>query len=315
MIRNLIRFAIEKPLLNHILLGFIFMLSIFAYINIPKEIFPPMNMDKIVITGGYSGTSADVLDKMVVQTIEDDMQNIDDLEDIKSNIKNGAFTIMADIKPGSDNILVLNDVKDIVSGVKKDLPADMNEPIAKIQLHAFPLALIALSGDVSKKELLVKADELKSELSKFKDLSDITIRGDADEELDIVLNNEKIRAYGLQPALVVAAIGNISSIFPIGTIKQQANHLYISTFNGEKTKKGVEDTLIDVGGKKIKIGDIADVSFTLSDEAELSHYNGVRNVSVNVTKSKDGNAIELVKQIRGLLKELHKKNPTYNYDV
>ncbi|WP_428737304.1 efflux RND transporter permease subunit [Sulfurimonas sp.] len=315
MIRSFIRFSIEKPLLNHILLAFIFMLSIFAYVNIPKEIFPPMNMDKIVITGGYSGTSADVLDKMVVQTIEDDMQNIDDLEDIKSNIKNGAFTIMADIKPSADNILVLNDVKDIVSGVKKDLPADMNEPIAKIQLHAFPLALIALSGDVSKKELLVKAEELKSELSKFKALSDITIRGDADEELDIVLNNDKIHAYGLQPALVVSAISNISSIFPIGTIKQQANHLYISTFNGEKTKQGVEDTLIDVGGKKLKISDVADVSFTLSDEAELSHYNGVRNISVNVTKSKDGNAIELVKQIRELLKELHKKNPTYNYDV
>lgn len=291
------------------------MLSIFAYINIPKEIFPPMNMDKIIITGGYTGTSADVLDKMVVQSIEDDMQNIDDLEEIKSDIKNGAFTISADIKPGADNILVLNDVKDIVSSVKKDLPSDMNEPVAKIKLHAFPLALIALSGDVSKEELLNKADQLKTELSKFKELSDITIRGDADEELNIVLNNEKIRAYGLQPALVVSAISNISSIFPIGTIKQQANHLYISTFNGEKTKKGVEDTLIDVGGQKLKISDIADVKFTLSDEAELSHYNGVRNVSVNVTKSKDGNAIALVKDIRKLLKELHEKNPTYNYDI
>lgn len=291
------------------------MLSIFAYINIPKEIFPPMNMDKIVITGGYTGTSADVLDKMVVQTIEDDMQNIDDLEEIKSDIKNGAFTISADIKPGADNILVLNDVKDIVSGVKKDLPSDMNEPVAKIKLHAFPLALIALSGDVSKEELLEKAEELKSELSNFKDLSDITIRGDADEELDIVLNNDKIKAYGLQPALVVSAISNISSIFPIGTIKQQANHLYISTFNGEKTKDGVENTLIDVGGKKLKISDIADVAFTLSDEAELSHYNGVRNISVNVTKSKDGNAIALVKEIRTLLKELHQKNPQFNYDI
>ncbi len=291
------------------------MLSIFAYINIPKEIFPPMNMDKIVITGGYSGTSADVLDKMVVQTIEDDMQNIDDLEEIKSDIKNGAFTISADIKPGADNILVLNDVKDIVSSVKKDLPSDMNEPVAKIKLHAFPLALIALSGDVSKEELLDRAEELKSELSNFKDLSDITIRGDADEELDIVLNNDKIKAYGLQPALVVSAISNISSIFPIGTIKQQANHLYISTFNGEKTKEGVENTLIDVGGKKLKISDIADVDFTLSDEAELSHYNGVRNISVNVTKSKDGNAIALVKDIRALLKELHQKNPQFNYDI
>ncbi|QOP41046.1 efflux RND transporter permease subunit [Sulfurimonas marina] len=315
MVRSFIRFSIEKPLLNHILLIFIFMLSIFAYINIPKEIFPPMNMDKIVITGGYTGTSADVLDKMVVQTIEDDMQNIDDLEEIKSDIKNGAFTISADIKPGADNILVLNDVKDIVSGVKKDLPSDMNEPVAKIKLHAFPLALIALSGDVSKEELLEKAEELKSELSNFKDLSDITIRGDADEELDIVLNNDKIKAYGLQPALVVSAISNISSIFPIGTIKQQANHLYISTFNGEKTKEGVENTLIDVGGKKLKISDIADVAFTLSDEAELSHYNGVRNISVNVTKSKDGNAIALVKDIRTLLKNLHQKNPQFNYDI
>lgn len=315
MIRSFITFAIEKPLLNHILLIFIFMLSIFAYINIPKEIFPPMNMDKIIISGGYSGTSADVLDKMVVQTIEEDMQNIDDLEEIKSDIKNGAFTITADIKPGADNILVLNDVKDIVSGVKKDLPADMNEPVAKIKLHSFPLALIALSGDVSKEELLQKADELKTELSNFKDLSDITIRGDADEELDIVLNNDKIRAYGLQPSLVVSAISNISSVFPIGTIKQQANHLYISTFNGEKTKEGVANTLIEVGGKKLKIGDIADVTFKLSDEAELSHYNGVRNISVNVTKSKDGNAIALVRDIRALLKELQLKNPTYNYDI
>lgn len=315
MIRKFIQFAIEKPLLNHIMLIFIFMLSIFAYVNIPKEIFPPMNMDKITITGGYVGTSADILDKMVVQTIEDDLQNIDELEEIKSNIKNGSFSITADIKTGSNNILVLNDVKDIVSGVKKDLPADMNEPIAKIKTHAFPLVLIALSGDVSKEELLERADELKSELSKFKALSDITVRGDAEEELEIKLNPEKIRAYGLSAKVVVAQISKISSIFPIGTIKEKAHHLYISTYNGEKTRKAIADSIIDVSGVKIRIGDIADVAFKLSDEAELSHYNGVRNISVNVTKSKDGNAIALVRDIRKLLKEQKLKHPELNYNI
>ena len=68
MLRRFLEFAIDKPLLNHILLAFILMLSIFAYINIPKEIFPPMSMDKVSISGGYAGTSADVLDKMVVKT-------------------------------------------------------------------------------------------------------------------------------------------------------------------------------------------------------------------------------------------------------
>jgi len=83
---------------------------------------------------------------MAVQNIEDGLQNIDALKEITSSIKNGSFIISADIKEGSDNIIVLNDVKDVVSSIKKDLPADMNEPVAKIKTHAFPLVLIALSG-------------------------------------------------------------------------------------------------------------------------------------------------------------------------
>jgi multidrug efflux pump subunit AcrB len=315
MIRKFIEFAIEKPLLNHILLIFIFMLSIFAYINIPKEIFPPTQMDKVSISGGYIGTSADTLDKMVVQNIEDDLQNINELQEIRTSIKNGLFSITADIKSGSENSTVLSDVKDVIRGVKKDLPADMNEPIVKIKTHAFPLVLIALAGNVDKKILIACAEELKTELSRFKDLSRITIRGGADEELDIKLNNEKIKAYGLQPSLVINALKNISSIFPVGTIKEKAHHLYISTYNGEKTAKDVENTIISVGNMKLRIGDIADVSFSLSDETELSHYNGVRNISVNITKSKDGNAIALVRDIRVMLKEEQLKHPNLEYSI
>jgi len=315
MIRRFLEFAIDKPLLNHILLTFIVLLSIFAYLNIPKEIFPPMNMDKITISGGYAGTSADVLDKMVVKTIEDDLQNIDELENIKTTIKNGSFTVRSDIKTGSDNITVLSDVKDIVSSVKKDLPADMAEPIAKIQLHSFPLVLIALAGDKSKKELLSLAEDLKSELSQLKDLSDITIRGDADDELVITVNEQKLLAFGLKPSVAVASLRNISSIFPIGTIKERGKHLYISTYNGEKTKEDIESTIISVADARVRIGDIADVEFRLSDESELSHYNGARNVSINVTKSKDGNAIALVRQIREILKKNTTNTAEVKYEI
>ena len=315
MLRRFLEFAIDKPLLNHILLVFITMLSIFAYINIPKEIFPPMNMDKITINGAYVGTSADVLDKMVVQTLEDDLENIDALEVIKTTIKNGSFTIIADIKPGSENILVLNDVKDVIASAKKDLPADMAEPIAKIKLHAFPLVLIALAGDFDKRELLARAEELKRKLSALKDLSRISIRGDADEELVITLNNQKIMAYGLQPSLVANALKKLSSIFPIGVIKEKGSHLYISTYNGEKTQEDLENTILTIGEVRVRLGDIAHASFELSDEAELSHYNGMRNISLNVTKSKDGNAIELVKQIRKILKSSEKKHPNLKYEI
>ncbi len=315
MIRKVIEFSIDKPLLNHILLLFILLLSIFAYINIPKEIFPPIQMDKISINGGYPGTSANVLDKMVVGTIEDDLKNINELDTVKTSIKNGSFSIMADIKPGSENIKVLQDVKDIIAQTKRDLPADMNEPIAKIHVETIPLVLIAISGEVDTRVLLDRAEELKSELSKFKELSEISIRGDADEELVLRLDEARLQAYGLETNSVVQAVKNLSSIFPIGTIKEKGEHLYISTYNGEKKRERLEESMLNINGKQVRLGNIADISFELSDESELSHYNGVRNISINITKSKSGNAIALTKDIRTMLRGFEKKYPELSFSI
>ena len=315
MLRRLVEFSLDKPLLNHLFLFFIFLASVFAYLNISKEIFPPMQMDKITINGAYAGTSADVLDKMVVQTLEDDLANVSELEKVTSTIKNGAFVIVADIKPGSNNNKVLNDVKDIIGAVKRDLPADMDEPTAKITEETIPLVLIAIAGDVETSELLARGEELKSDLSALKDLSDITIRGDADNELLIRLDEQKIEAYGLTQSGVVAALGNLSSIYPIGTIKEEGKHLYISTYNGEKEVRNLEETLLSVGEAQVRLGDIAGVSFELSEGSELSHFNGMRNISLNINKAKSGNAMELVKEIRSRLDTYEKNYPHLEFEI
>ena len=307
MIRQFVIFAVDKPIINHILMVFMLVLSIFAYQDIPKEIFPPSELDQITITGGYPGASADVLDKMAVRNIEDEMKSISEIDNIDTVIQNGFFSIRADIKPGSDNQLVLGNVKDVIANIRQDLPTDMDEPIAKITVHDFPLLLVAISGDVPKKRLLDIAEDLKSKLSAYKDLIGITIRGDADDEVLIETDNEKLTAYGLPKESVYKAISTLSSIFPIGTIEQKGSHLYLSTINGEKSAKALESTLITVAGKRIRIGDIAHVRFGLSESNEISHFNGVQNISININKTKEGNAIALSREIKQMLKEVQKE--------
>ena len=153
MIRSFIRFAVDKPIINHILMVFMLLLSVFAYQNIAKEIFPPSTLDMISVQGGYVGTSADILDKMVVSSIEDELKSLSEIDTLYTSIQNGSFSINADIKPGSDTQLVLSDVKDIISKTRRDLPSDMDEPIARIVVHEYPLLLVAVSGDVDKKSL------------------------------------------------------------------------------------------------------------------------------------------------------------------
>jgi HAE1 family hydrophobic/amphiphilic exporter-1 len=309
MIKHFIRFAVEKPIINHILMVFMLLLSIFAYQNIPKEIFPPSVLDQITVSGGYPGASADVLDKMVVENIEDELKSLSEIDTIYTTIQNGSFVIRADIKHGSDKQLVLSDVKDIIAKTKRDLPADMNEPIAKITVHNYPLLLVAISGEVGKEKLIDAASALKSRLALIPDLSDIEIRGDTDKEVLIIFDREKLETYGLSKAAFYQAISNLSSIYPAGTLDGRGDHLYISTINGEKSAEALASTLIGVNGKYVRLGDVAVVHYGLGEPTQISHFNGKENISLNINKTKHGDAIGLSRQIRKILEMYHTKYP------
>ncbi len=307
MIREFLRFAIDRPVLNHLVMLLMLFMAIFAYKTIPKEIFPPSQLDEIVISGAYVGASADVLDKMAVKGIEDELRSISEIDTIFSTIQNGFFTIKAEILPGNDNQAILGDVKDIIAKNKRDLPSDMDEPIAKIKVHDYPLILVAVAGGKSMKALVDGANDLKDRLTLIPDLADIEIRGESDEEVLVTLNQKKIDAYGLSKSAIYSAIASLSSIFPVGTVKAKGEHLYISTINGEKSKAELEQTLLSVGGKRFYLKDIATVKVGLAKPLQLSHFNSKQNVSLDIKKTKEGNAIELTKKVREVLEEYNKK--------
>jgi multidrug efflux pump subunit AcrB len=315
LIKKFITFAIEKSILNHIFFLFLFLLGSFAYINIPKEIFPPTNLDALSITGSYTGASPDILDKMAVSTIEDDLKNLSDIATLSTTIKSGFFQIKAELKDGANVNDALSDTKDIISNLRRDLPNDMDEPVVKVIKNSFPLVTIAIASQEDTKAMLEVARILKKELSSIDDLSDIQIRGEVDEELLFLLEDKKIEALGLSRDSVIQALSSLSTIFPVGMIKERGNHLALSTYNGLKNIKEIQESIINVQGKKVRIQDIAKVSFTLSDATEVSHFNALPNISVNINKAKTGNAITLVKEIREILKTYEKKYTSYKFDV
>lgn len=261
VIKKFITFAIEKSILNHMFFLFLMLLGTFAYINIPKEIFPPTNLDSISITGSYTGASPDILDKMAASTIEDDLKNLSDISTIESTIKSGFFSIKASLKDGAELDDVLSDAKDIISNIRRDLPSDM------------------------------------------------------DEELLFSLEDKKIEALGLNRTLVIQAISSLSTIFPVGIIKERRNHLSLSTYNGLKDIKAIKESIITVGTKKVRISDIAQVKFALGDASEISHFNALPNISLSINKAKTGNAITLVKEIRAILKKYEQQYDAYKFDV
>ncbi|WP_455755548.1 efflux RND transporter permease subunit [Sulfurimonas sp.] len=303
-----IEYFISNKRLNYMLLIFLAYLGYNAYINIPKEMFPVVELDKISVRGSYVGASATNMDKMVVRDIEDELSNINGIDKTETTITPGSFTIILTLNENSNRINLLSKVKDSIALSKQYLPSDMNEPVAKLLDKNKPLIKLAVSSkNLSRGELTVISQEVKSKLAKIQNISDISIRGDSDEEILIGINSSAVIAYGLNPISVTNAISNLSSIFPIGKIEERGSFAFVSTVNGKKDVEDYKESILEIDGKYIRLGDIAEVKLHYPQTITLSTFNNNQTLTLVISKGEKGNAIELSKALRKTVKKLEKK--------
>lgn len=316
MFGKFIIFFIKNHRLNYFLFFATLLAGIRSYNLMPKELFPNMEIDKIQITGSYPGTSIENLNKLAVVDLEDDIKSIEGIKKIDTMIKSGTFEIIAEISDGYDKNELLDDVKDKISINKTNLPSDMTEPNATIIKRVIPLMDISLSTkNKTKEELIVMANNVKNELFKIKNISDIIIFGDSDKHILFKLKTEEIKNYNLNVSNVINILKQSSYIFPIGNIEEKNNDNYfITSLNGNKTIEEINNTLISIEGKNLYISDIAEVEKKLKDSTNLSTLNGQTSLMLRIIKSDDGNTIEISEMLNKKVVEIN-ENSTGDFEL
>ena len=300
---KLIDYFYKNSQLNHTILVFFLILGIFSYINIPKEVFPTTQLEKLDIEGSYSGASAESLNNFAVSEIENQLNSISGLGKITSYIYSGFFSINIELQDGVDKTIKLNEVKDAVSLAKRYFPSDMEEPNVRIMDEEWSLLTIALSSSkYNQRELLKIADNLKNSLMQIKNINKVRNFGDADLQIELALDNKKINMYGLNSSSVIDAISQLSYIYPVGNIEQVGDHVYLSAANNKFDSKFWENSILKIDGKKIYLNDIANITIGYPKKETISRLNGENTLTLRVYKNKNGDSIKLTKEIKELLK-------------
>ena len=315
MFQNLLKFFIINARMNYLLFILVFLTGIYSYTKTPKEIFPSFELDMISVSGGYAGASIDILDKMAVKRIEDEVKNIDGIKEMATIISPARFSMILELEKRVDKYNTANKVKDAIAISKQYLPDDMNDPIVKVLATGKYLMSIAISSSTADhSELIQEAKLLKERITTLKNISEITIYGDADIYYDIRLNSQKIEAMGISEQSVVSAIRGLSYIYPIGKVEDSVGgHYYISTYNGQKRAVDFMDTQILIGGKRLYLKDIATIEKKYEDSASLFSVDNKNAIELSVSMSEVGNALELSKEITILIAQFNKENSQLNY--
>ncbi|MEM8486062.1 MAG: efflux RND transporter permease subunit [Bacteroidota bacterium] len=246
--------------------------GLISYQTIPKESNPSIEIPNIIVTTVYPGASPDDIESLITQHIEQEVQSLNGITEIRSTSTEGVSTVVIEFGPEVSIDDALQKVRDKVNIAKADIPGEAEEPLVnEIDVQEFPIMTINLAAEYSLARLKEVAEELEDELESIPSVLDVDLIGGLEREVQVNVNLNKLQGYNLAFEDVIGAIQQENTNIPGGSVDVDRTN-YLVRVNGEiDTPEELREIVIDApDGTPVYIRDVADVVFGFKDRATFS---------------------------------------------
>ena len=310
--------AIKRPSLVVVVFVFLGVLGIFGFTQLKYDLMPKMNIPTVTIQTVYPGAAPSEIENTVTKTIEDAVTGIDKVSDLLStSSENRSFVVMQfDMDANID--LAIQDVQRKVNQIQDLLPKDAKKPVvSKISFDELPVLRMAVKSDMKTKDFyqFVK-DKVQPRLSKIEGVGLVALIGGEEREIKVLLDADKVQAYGLSLPQVAASVNAANIDFPTGTVKQN-NSQYIVRVAGKFTTVDELANLIigrSIDGD-IRLKDVADVRDDIKEITNYYRLNGEPAIGIVVQKQSDANTVDVSKKVREELAQMEKDYAQMHFSV
>ncbi len=307
--RKIISYFIKFPVaVNVVIIAFI-VFGAAGVLHMKSSFFPLVDSQLIQINLVYPGASPIEMEEGVVLKIEDNLKGIVGVERVTSVSRENSATIRVEVEKGKNVDIVLTDVKNAVDRVPS-FPIGMEPPvIAKVE-SIRPTISFSVSGqNVSLKSLKQYARNIENDIRGIEGISQIVISGFPEEEIEIAVRENDLRAFNLSFTEVANAVRNSNLLITGGNIKTSSEDYLIRARN--RSYYGVELQNIIVrtqqNGTIIRLKDIAEVRDTWSENPDRLYFNGNLAIDITVSNTNSEDLISSADKIKEYINEYNQK--------
>ncbi|MBN1573453.1 MAG: efflux RND transporter permease subunit [Deltaproteobacteria bacterium] len=306
------KFSVRNSVLVNMITIAVFILGVIFARNLNREVFPAIAYGYIIIVAPYPGASPEEIEKVVTTPIEEEIADVDGIKKLNSRTREGVATIIIQAESDVEGIeldQLFNDIKTEVDKVD-DLPEDVDD-IEFIKLSAeFPAITVGFGGDVPEEYLQNSADRLKKKVELIDGVGTVELWAYRDKEFWVQVDPRKLEAANLTMTEIINAIKYRNLNIPGGSFDQGRKEILLRTMGEVENKDDIGGIVVrSLPTGTIKVKDIANVVETFEEEDIIGRLNGTRTVALFVNKKADGDVIDIVKEVKRLVKEEEKLLP------
>ncbi|RRJ87099.1 efflux RND transporter permease subunit [Paenimyroides tangerinum] len=309
---NITEISIKRPSLIIVLFSVFTLLGFIGYKNLSYELMPDFNQPVVVIKTVYPGAEPNEVETSVSRKIEDALSNLEGVDYLVTKSLPNASIIIANLKYGTDLDKAIQDAQRYIDNIRKDLPQDILSPVmSKVSPNDLPIMSISATSDLSATEFYQKMkDDYLPQIQQIKGVAEITVLGGEEREIQVKINQDKLKLYKISMVQVVEAINRSGLDLPAGKVQteKESNSVRLTgKFASIEDIKNVQ-VAMPVLGSPVYVKDIADVIDGIKETTSISRYNGKNGIGLMLKKQGDANAVDVSKLVREKFQSIEQQN-------
>ena len=287
----------------------------FGAIAIPQlkqQLLPTIELPMVSVIAPYQGASPDVVEKQIVEPIEDNLEAVDAISGVTSTASEGNAVIMASFDYGNDTQQLVADVQQAVNRARVQLPDDVDPQVVAGSTDDIPTVVLAVSSNRAQQDQQALADRLDRtvvpDLKAIDGVGQVTVDGVRDLQVTVTPDEAKLAKAGLNTQALAQALQAGGATVPAGSFDEDGSNRTVQVGGGFTSVQQIQDLMVTGEGAKkpVRLADVAAVREQQATADSITRTDGKPSLAVMVTMDHDGSAVAISNAVEDQLADMRK---------
>jgi hydrophobic/amphiphilic exporter-1 (mainly G- bacteria), HAE1 family len=308
--------SVKRPVFAIMMTAALLVLGAFSYRELGLDLMPKTDAPVVTVNINLPGASAEEIETQITKRVEEAVNTISGIDELRATSDQGNSRVSITFFLERDIESATQDVRDKIATIVGQFPRDTRPAqIQKIDPDSAPVLTLAMYGPRAPKELTEIAEKrIKQNLETLPDVGSVSLNGERKREIQLLLNADRLNAYGLTVDQVRAAVERQNVEVPGGSFVTGPAEVALRTMG---RISNVDDfnriVLTYKDGAAITFADVGRVQDTVQEIRSATRIavdgKSIPSVSITVVKQSGTNTVEVVDRVLARLAEIQATLP------
>ncbi|MEP7118576.1 MAG: efflux RND transporter permease subunit, partial [Acidobacteriota bacterium] len=301
---KLAEISVRRPVFAVMLTAALIVLGAVSYLSLGLDLMPKTDAPVVTVNVQLPGASAEEVETQITKRIEEAVNTISGIDELRATSDQGSSRVTITFLLERDIEAATQDVRDKIATIVGQFPREARPAqIQKVDPDSAPILNLALYGPRDPKELTELAEKkIKQDLETLPGVGSVTLNGTRKREIQLLLNADRLNAYGVTVDQVRAAVVRQNVEVPGGSFVSGPAEVALRTLGRIRNVDDFSKIVLTYkDGAAVTFGDVGRVQDAVQEVRSATRLGidgkSIPAITISIVKQSGSNTVEVVDKL------------------